>query len=1229
MKFRFLFLLLLSFSFSFAQLPDWENPNIIQRNKEKAHAYFYPYADLDQAKTFDPQESSKYQLLNGQWLFHWSKNPDSRPKEFYKDNYDKSSWDSIPVPSDWELQGYDVPIYVNQAYEWTKNPQPPKVPRNYNPVGSYFREFDIDSSWLKSNVFIHFGAVKSAFYLWVNGQKVGYSQGSKLPAEFDITPYLKEGKNTVAAEVYRWSDGSYLECQDFWRINGIERDVYLTSRPPLFIEDFETRTSLNDDFSKGSLHLKINLENRSEYHFEGATIVARIFRNGKQIKKSYIGGKSINPGGKKQITKNFEISYPDLWSAEEPNLYELTLELRFGYEILEATSYRFGFREVEIKNSQLLVNGKAVLLKGVNRHEHDEKTGHVISKESMLRDIQLFKLFNINAVRTSHYPNDPYWYDLCDQYGIYVIDEANIESHGMGYDLDKTLGNNPDWELAHLDRIERMMERDKNHPSIIIWSMGNEAGFGVNFKKASEMVHQMDPYRPVQYERAGADSATDIVCPMYPSINHLKAYVSQDHYRPLIMCEYAHAMGNSTGNLQEYWDVIESEPHLQGGFIWDWVDQGLLKKTDDGREFYAFGGDYGPDTIPSDNNFCINGLVFPNREVHPGIWQVKKTYQYIKFKRSGNAIQIFNHYNYRNLNEFYYDWEILQDGKKILGGRLDQFAGAPGDSVIFKIPMNESLTEQNVEYILTLSVKEKDSTDLVPAGHEVAWEQFDLPSMRGFSYSDLSKFPSIKSEETKETLTLRNEEFQMQFNKQNGQLEQYEYKGVSYLYNHHGPRSSFWRGMTDNDFGNGFPKRAAYWKTAGDSLQLVSFEKIQVSDREMKIRLKYQLPQNKGELLSSYVVLGSGELYIQQHLKVAENIDMPELPRFGMSMFLNPEFNQLRWYGRGPQENYWDRKSGYKVGIYESTTEEQYVPYIRPQENSNLTDLRWATLRNKQGQGLMIQGFPMMEFSAQNYILEDFDQPDKKVNKHTSDISQRDFISVDMDFGQTGVAGDDSWWSRAHPEYTLYPGDYCYSFRIRPLAANDSEVVAYKIRPLIQSNFCKKQNDDLFKNKIKVQHKAVGKKVEIKGDYSYWFSAGGAQALTDGFIGTQNYGDDHWMGFKDQDVELTLDLGSIQLVELVQLHFLKDLNGHIYLPSSAKISISRDGEKFEEITSNLEDHADRRLEVCKLTTGNIDRKTRYIKINIGQPKIEDREKGNSFMVDEIIVRPTHTAASFE
>jgi len=1198
---------------------DLENPKIIQHNKEAAHSTLYAYGTVDDALSFAPETSANYKSLNGEWLFHWSENPASRPEKFYENTYDKTDWKTIPVPSNWELQGYDIPIYVNHNYEWTRDPKPPFVPHTYNPVGSYFREFTVDDSWDSKNVFIHFGAVKSAMYIWVNGKKVGYSQGSKLPAEFDITPYLQKGKNTLAVEVYRWSDGSYLECQDFWRISGIERDVYLMARSPMYIRDFEVRTTMNDDFTIGRINLSVDLENRTDLAFKASKVVVRVFRNGKQIMKTYLNAKDMAPNEHRILELSREIPYPDLWSAETPHLYELILEFKSGEAPLEVLSSKFGFREVEIKNSQLLVNGIPILLKGVNRHEHDGVSGHVISKALMLKDIELMKQFNINAVRTSHYPNDPVWYDLCDEYGIYVVDEANIESHGMGYNLDRTLGNNPDWELAHLDRIERMMERDKNHPSVIIWSMGNEAGFGVNFKAASGMMHQLDPYRPVHYERAGEDAATDIVCPMYPSINYLKEYANRDVHRPLIMCEYAHAMGNSTGNFQEYWDVIESEDVLQGGFIWDWVDQGLLQTTDDGETYYAYGGDFGTDTIQSDNNFLANGLIFANREVHPAIWEVKKVYQYLKFEKMGNAIKIHNHYNYRNLNEFDFYWSILQDGEKMMDGTVKNLAADPGESVIFKIPENESLTEQNVEYILTISVREKKKNGLLEAGHEVAWEQFNLPSMPGFSFSKLANFPIVEIDNNKRELKFYNDHFSMTFDKETAFLSSWINEGNEFLYDKKGLEPSFWRGMTDNDFGNRFQERAKYWKTAAERMTLKSMKHKAISKREIQLNCKYQLADDYGILSVVYTILGSGELYVQYTLNLNNDIDIAEMPRIGMSMQIKPEYNQMSWYGKGPYENYWDRKKGSKVGIYQSTTQAQYTPYIRPQENSNLTDIRWAVLQNETNEGFMVAGFPYVEFSAQNYTLEDFDQVDKKVNKHTSDISPRDFVSVDIDLRQTGVAGDDSWWSRAHPEYTLNPGKYCYAYRIRPLKSDDDITSAYKIRPLIETEFCHQASDASYLENIKVSHLALGSEVTINGKYSDWFSAGGAGALVNGYIGTQNYSDDNWMAFYDQDVEIIIDLGTIKMIDHIETHFLKATKNHFYLPN-VTVLLSKDGEDYQAVEGTIIENEQRSLEVCLYKTASFDTKSRYVKLKIEKLNISDRKSNNAFMIDEVIVR---------
>jgi len=685
------------------------------------------------------------------------------------------------------------------------------------------------------------------------------------------------------------------------------------------------------------------------------------------------------------------------------------------------------------------------------------------------------------------------------------------------------------------------------------------------------------------------------------------------------MCEYAHAMGNSTGNLQDYWDVIEKYENLQGGFIWDWVDQGLLQTTDEGETYYAYGGDFGTDTIQSDNNFLANGLIFADRKLHPGIWEAKKVYQYLKFKKLGNAIKIYNNYHYRNLNEFDFYWSILQDGQPIMEGDVDHLAGAPGDSVIFRIPENESLTEQNVEYILTISVREKKENGLLPAGHEVAWEQFNLPSMRGFSFSKLSKFPVVEIEENKDEIIFSNEDFSMTFNKETAYLSSWVYEGDEFLYDKKGLEPSFWRGMTDNDFGNRFQLRAIYWKTAAERMTLVSMTHQEISKREIQLNCKYQLADDYGILDINYTILGNGELYVQYSLDVAVDKDVVELPRIGMTMQIQAEYNQMSWYGKGPNENYWDRNKGSKVGIFHSTSQEQYTPYIRPQENSNLTDVRWAVLQNEAHKGFMVAGFPFVEFSAQNYLLEDFDQLDKKVNKHTSDISPRELVSVDIDLRQTGVAGDDSWWSRAHPEYTLYPGKYCYSYRIRPLKATDDITKAYKIRPLIKTEFCQRATDASYLEKIKVSHLALGSQVEIRGEYSDWHSAGGPAALSNGFIGTQNYGDDNWMAFYDQDVEIIVDLGSIKMIDHIETHFLKMIKNHFYLPQ-VEVMLSKDGIEYQTVEGQITENEQRQLEVCEYKTASFDTKARYVKLKIKKLNISGRESGNGFMIDEIIVK---------
>lgn len=1049
-KARFLFLLLFVqplFLFAQQEVPDWENPLVFGIHKEKAHTTLYSFPSREEALNLPFEQSENYLSLNGMWKFQWSKNPASRPKSFYETDFDDHNWDSIPVPSNWEMEGYGIPIYVNIPYEWTTNPNPPYVRHDWNPVGSYRTTFELPQDWESKNVFLTFGAVKSAFYLWVNGQKVGYSQDSKLPAEFNITPFLQKGKNQIAVEVYRWSDGSYLECQDFWRLSGIERAVYLQARPKVFLRNVIAEPVLIDNYSKGQLRIAVDLGGDSAFIPKNYKLETRLFQEKAQIKKSFLKQFSTS-----EYQGDINVSAPELWSAEHPNRYRLLVSLldETG-KVVESTAFFVGFREVKIANGQLLVNGKPVLLKGVNRHEHDPLTGHVISRESMLTDIRLMKQFNINAVRTSHYPNDPYWYDLCDKYGIYLVDEANIESHGMGYDSVSTLATKPLWKEAHLERVARMISRDRNHPSVIVWSMGNEAGFGSNFKAISDLVHQMDSSRPVQYERAELDAATDIVCPMYPSIEYLKKYAQKNPYRPLIMCEYAHSMGNSTGNLKDYWDVIYAEPSLQGGFIWDWVDQGLLQTDSSGTTYYVFGGDFGGDTIPSDNNFCINGLVFPNRGIHPALWEVKKVYQNIDFKLENTFVTITNRFNFSNLSAYDFKWTMLQDGEPIGSGILPEIDLEPGQSVRIPIPMYDKLFAQNVDYVLSISAVLKKDNGLLKAGHEVAWEQFEIQSLRGFKYTNIDALKSLETNETANILSISGTSFRYEFSKKSGHLLHWNWQDRELLADTTGMEFNFWRGMTDNDFGNGFPKRAQLWKKAGKNAKLVTFQKKKLSPQEIQLKTVYVLGDSLATGTLEYTIAANGELYVDVYFHPLKN-NLPELPKLGLSFQLNSAYQQLGWYGRGPFESYWDRKSGAKLGVYSSSVDEQIVNYIRPQENSNHTDVRWFALRDSLGYGILVAGDSLLEFSAQNYALTDFDQPDKKKNKHTTDIQKKPFITVDVDYGQTGVGGDDSWGARTHKKYTLFVKDYHYRIRFAPITPKESDLQkVWKEKPLLES----------------------------------------------------------------------------------------------------------------------------------------------------------------------------------
>jgi beta-galactosidase len=1016
---------------------DWENPLVFSRNTEPPHATLMPYDSREKALVGDRFASEFFRSLNGKWKFHWAARPDDRPQDFYRHEFDVGGWKDINVPGNWQLQGYDIPIYMNSSYPFPADP--PRIPHDRNPVGSYRTEFTVPDGWLGRQVFLHFDGVESAFYVWINGQMVGYSQDSRTPAEFNITRFLIPGRNILAAEVYRWSDGSYLECQDFWRLSGIFRNVYLFSTPEVHIRDFEIKADLDDDCRDAVLRVNAWIWNYGEAAGRNHSIdVSFIDPAGNPVGGEILmTGKSvyISPGAESLALMKAAIANPLKWSAEEPNLYSVILSLKNGKgETIEVESARFGFRKVEIEGGQLLLNGQPILIKGVNRHEHDPVTGHYVTRESMITDIRLMKQHNINTVRTCHYPDDPEWYELCDRYGIYLIDEANIESHGMGYRPERTLANRPEWKAAHLDRIRRMVERDKNHPSVIIWSMGNEAGDGTNFEAASEWIHRRDPSRPVHYERAQLRPHTDIYCPMYDRIEEIVAYARTKPDRPLILCEYAHAMGNSCGNLQDYWDAIEQYDQLQGGSIWDWVDQGILKTTPDGRLYFGYGGDFGDS--PTDGDFCCNGLVLPDRTITPKTIEVKKVYQNIGFKPVDLAtgkVEITNKFFFSDLSGYEFLWLVAEDGKEIESGRLSPPAIGPGESRIISIPFKAPKPEPGAEYWLRFSVRLANETSWAPRGHEIAAEQFKLPFYEDIVIIgvDAPFLASVlKKSETAGEVVVSGPDFRVTFSKANGLLTSYVFKGCELI--KRAPEPNFWRAPTDNDFGNGMEKRCDVWRKASIHRTLVNFSVEEDGGSEVRVVSDFDLPDAESKHRTSYRVWRSGEISVENSISVGRK-DLPELPRFGMRLGVPDEFEQVEWYGRGPHENYCDRKTSAFVGRYKSTAREQFVPYVSPQENGYKTDVRWVALRDAEGNGLLVIGRPLLGMSALRYTVEDLTQ-EKRGTRHPVDLVERDFVELNVDLKQMGVGGDDSWGARPHPQYTLPAQDYSFEFWFRPLS---------------------------------------------------------------------------------------------------------------------------------------------------------------------------------------------------
>ena len=1036
------FILLLSLFWApitFSQsLPEWQDPDIVQVNREDPHATRFSYESREMALAGDMQGSSNFQSLNGAWKFHWSPNPHSRPVDFYEPKFKDKKWGEIQVPSNWELKGYGIPIYSNIPYEWTSDPRPPAVPTEHNPVGSYRKTFQVPGHWDGKEVYIHFGAVKSAFYLWVNGVKAGYSQGSKTPAEFNITNFLKEGPNLVAVEVYRWSDGSWLECQDFWRISGIEREVYLEARPVVHIRDYFCRAGLSDQYTVGVLNLEVKARVPDGVPAGSMELEAKLVAPGDKDQAAWSSTAKLSQGddGIWRTTFQDVLDNVDKWSAETPNLYTLVLNLKDQEgKSVEFLSSKVGFRTSEIKYGKLLVNGKAVTLKGVNKHEHDENEGHVVGEELMLKDIEVMKLFNINAVRTSHYPNDPRWYELCDEHGLYVIDEANIESHGMGYNPDTTLGNNPVFKKSHLDRTIRMVERDKNHPSVIIWSLGNEAGDGVCFDATYDWIKQRDQTRPVQYERAESGRNTDIFCPMYFRIHHMIEYAESHPDKPLIQCEYTHAMGNSNGNIMDYWEVIDRYDQLQGGFIWDWVDQGLTRMTDDGVKYWGYGGDYELEGQHNDGTFCLNGLVFPDRTVHPGIFEVKRAYQYVDFKAvpfNAGRVLVTNKYDFTDLGKYDIKWSLSANGAIVKDGMFESPAVAPGESALFDLEMGDIKIQPGKEYFINFEAVTRSSASMIPAGHVVATEQFALnpDARREIVPSEfyLTGPGEISLVETKEKVTIQVAEGTIVFDRTTGYLESYMLGGEELISG--GPKPNFWRAPVENDFGNDLHLRCRMWRTFGSELQLQTLVPVQSEDQTMLLA-EYIHPDHGSTYTVAYHFNGNGEILVNARFNPACDT-FPEIPRFGMNLVMTEGYELLEYFGRGPHENYIDRNSSSMVGHYRSTVEDQYVPYISNGENGNKTEVRWLTLKNDQGRGIMIQGSPLVDFSALHYSQEDLDREERD-GAHTIDLERSEKVLLNVDWKQMGVGGDDSWGAETHAAYMLRVQPMEYSYVISPI----------------------------------------------------------------------------------------------------------------------------------------------------------------------------------------------------
>lgn len=1005
----------------------WQNVNINQQNREPRRANFFAFENLEKAQSFDKKKSANYLSMEGMWKFNFVKDHNKRPANFFALKYDDSQWKDFPVPGLFELNGYGDATYKNIGYAWATqfDPNPPYISELNNYTGSYRRTFELPKDWKGKDVYFHVGSATSNLTLWVNGKYVGYSEDSKVAAEFNISKYLKPGKNLIAMQVMRWCDGSYFEDQDFWRFTGIAREVYLYARPKLHAADIRLNAALENNYQDGVLNYKVSLKG-------GKTDVAITLcdKEGKQIAQA-TGAQGV-----------IKVPKVNAWTAETPYLYKAYITLKNKQGAAEVIPQKVGFRNVEIKNAQLLINGQPVLVKGADRHEMDPDGGYVVSLERMIQDIKIMKQLNINAVRTSHYPCDPRWYDLCDEYGIYITAEANLESHGMGYE-EKSLAKFPEYIVPHIERNEGNVKPLINHPSVIVWSLGNESGYGVNFEKAYDWVKACDKTRPAQYERGGYDSKTDIYCPMYIGYEESESYCKSNGTKPYIQCEYAHAMGNSEGGFKEYWDLIRKYPKYQGGYIWDFVDQGLRDKSPvTGKEIFTYGGDYGRYPA-SDYNFNCNGIIAPNRRLNPHAYEIQYVLQnvWIKdFDAENGSFNVYNENFFKNIDDLSLTATLFANGVKLTTVAIPDTKGiAPQATKLVKSEALKSAIEKaeaehaTEEITINFAFASDGSQPLVDKGQVMARQQIVL---NGYEFDKVdapaNTGSKIEVEETNSYVKVSAERMSITIGKKTGMIDYLDVDGEPMLKFRESMTPEFWRAPTDNDYGASLQKKMRAWKNP--QMNLKSFDKSESKD-SVVLTANFEMSEVKAELMLRYRINAAGEVTVTEKMTTDKEAKVADLFRYGMQLQMPASFSKLEYYGRGPEENYIDRHSSSFIGKYEANVRDEYYPYVRPQESGNHTDIRYFSIFNPTtGKGITFEGYAPMECSAIPYLVEDLDAGIEKEHawgQHSGDLVEKGLVQLHIQQRQFGLGCIDSWGASPMEKYRMHYQDRCFSFVIK------------------------------------------------------------------------------------------------------------------------------------------------------------------------------------------------------